>query len=255
MKHLLSVSIKFYQNNGLLGVCLSKVNQLRAGADDFRITPHIKLSSQTSSSSSATPFTAEQIDDLLNEDQISKAQKEAFYKLREDPMFGDSEKLHYDRLRKSLIAKTQHPFYSKIKAKIPYAILSPFTFAELSRLAAYRVAGFGSAPFTIPALIGFSMPCAVTFSMLEMYAPDKFKFPCKCAKWTGGIVFYGVCSSVDYLTAGIETKIFGQQLPIDAPQLMGTLPTTNDLNELRKLKKLGDSLLQKSNPLDTLGEH
>lgn len=95
------------------------------------------------------------------------------------------------------------------------------------------------------------MPCAVTFSMLEMYAPDKFKFPCKCAKWSGGIVFYGVCSSVDYLTAGIETKKFGQPLPIDAPQLMGTLPDMNDLN---KLRKLAHSITEKSNPLNMLGE-
>ena len=254
MKHLLAVSRKFYKNNGLLGVSLKKIGQLRAGADDFGKIPHTNVFSQKSSSTSETPLSAEQIDDILNDPRISEEQKKPFHNLREDPMFGDSEKLKDDRLRKSLIAKTQHPFYSKIKAKIPYAILSPFTFAELARLATYRVAGFTSAPLTIPALIGFSMPCAVTFSMLEMYAPDKFKFPCKCAKWTGGIVFYGVCSSVDYLTAGIESKSFGQPLPIDAPQLMGTLPNMEDLNELRKLKKLANSLTEKSNPVTLLGE-
>jgi hypothetical protein len=124
--------------------------------------------------------------------------------------------------------------------------MSPFTFSELARLATYRVAGFASAPLTLPAIVGFSMPCAVTFSMLEMYAPDKFKFPCKCAKWTGGIVFYGVCSSVDYVTAGFETQTFGEPLPMDAPQLMGTLPKTSDVKELQKLKKLADSIIQKS---------
>lgn len=164
-------------------------------------------------------------------------------------MFSDSEKLKNDRLRKNMIAKTKYPFYSKIKSKIPYAILSPFTFAELSRLAAYRIAGFTSAPITLSSIMGFSMHCAVTFSMLEMYAPDKFKFPCKCAKQTGGIVFYGVCSSVDYLTAGIETKNFGQPLPMDAPQLMGTLPSKNDLKEFEEMKKLAESMLKKSNPL------
>lgn len=247
MKHILSVSTKFYKNNGVLGIFLNKIGQLRAGADDFGRVSH----TQTSSSTSETPRTEEWIDDLLKDDQISEEQKKPFRNLREDPMFGDSEKLKNDRLRKSMIAKTQHPFYSKIKSKIPYAILSPFTFAELSRLAAYRVAGFASAPITMSAIIGFSMPCAVTFSMLEMYAPDKFKFPCKCAKWTGGLVFYGVCSSVDYLTAGIETKSFGQPLPLDAPQLMGTLPNKNDLKELQEVKKLAESMLQKSNPLTT----
>ena len=98
------------------------------------------------------------------------------------------------------------------------------------------------------------MPITVTFSMLEMYSPDKFKFPYKCAKWAGGAVFYGVCASFDYVTSGIETKSFGQPLPIDAPQLMGTLPQKSDVDELRKLKKLAQSLTQKSNPLTTLGE-
>jgi hypothetical protein len=247
MKHFLLASKKFYRNNGLLGLSLSKMNQLRTGADYFGIIPYTELSSQASSSTPEAPLTAEQIDDILNDDRISDMQKTPFHKLREDPMFDDSKKVMNDRLCKSLIAKTKHPFYSRIKSKIPYAIMSPFTFSELARLATYRVAGFASAPLTIPAIIGFSMPCAVTFSMLEMYAPDKLKLPCKCAKWTGGIVFYGVCSSIDYVTAGFETQRFGEPLPIDAPQLMGTLPKTNDLKELQKLKQLADSIIQKSN--------
>jgi hypothetical protein len=247
MKYFLLESKKFYRNNGLLGLSLSKINQLRAGADDFGMIPHTELSSQTSSSTPEGPLTAEQIDHILNDDRISDAQKDPFHKLREDPMFGDSKKVMNDRLCKSLIAKTKHPVYSRIKSKIPYAIMSPFTFSELTRLATYRAAGFASAPLTISAIIGFSMPCAVTFAMLEMYAPDKFKFPCKCAKWTGGIVFYGVCSSVDYVTAGFETKRFGEPLPIDAPQLMGTLPKMSDLKNLQKYKQLADSIIQKSN--------
>jgi len=253
MKHLLSVSIRFYKNNGLLGISSRKIGQLRAGADFGKI-PHTEVFSEPSSSTSGTPLTGEQIDALLNDPQISEEQKKPFRGLREDPMFEDSEKLKQARLRKNLLAKTKHPIYSKIKAKIPYALLTPFTFGELSRLASYRLAGFASAPLTMGGFIGFSMPCAVTFSMLEMYAPDKFKFPCKCAKWTGGIVFYGVCSSVDYLTAGLENKCFGEELPLDAPQLMGTLPDMDDLNELRKLRKLAHSMTEKSNPLNMLGE-
>jgi hypothetical protein len=83
----------------------------------------------------------------------------------------------------------------------------------------------------------------IGFSMLEMYVPDKFKFPCKCAKWTGGIVFYGVCSSVD---AGLENKFFGEELLIDAPQLMGTLPKMDDLDELKRMQELARSIMQKS---------
>lgn len=253
MKQILSVSKRFYKNNGLLGLSLKKIRKLRAGADIPRIA-HTEILSESYSSTDKNYAARERIDALLNDPQISEEQKRPFRNLREDPMFSDSEKLKQDRLYKSLMAKSQYPFYSKAKAKLPFLILSPFTFAELARLATYRVAGFASAPLTIGGFIGFSMPCAVTFSMLEMYAPDKFKFPCKFAKWTGGIVFYGVCSSVDYITSGIETKKFGQPLPIDAPQLMGTLPNMNDLEELRKLKKLADSIVDKSNPLNILGE-
>ena len=252
MKHLLSVSIKFYQNNGLLGICSRKIGQLRGGADDYGRIPHTEEFSKHSSSTPKTSLTAQQIDQILDDDQIAEAQKKPLRDLREDQMFDDSERLKMKRLRDNLVGRTKHPFYSKVKGKLPYAILSPFTFAELARLGIYRLAGYTSAPFTIPAIIGFSMPCAVTFSMLEMYAPDKFKFPCKCAKWTGGIIFYGVCSGVDYVTSGIETKIFGQPLPIDAPQLMGTLPQRGDLDELRKLKALADSIMEKSNPQATL---
>ena len=254
MKYILLAGIKFYQNNGVLGMCLEKVVQLRAGSDNFSKISHTLENYSNSSSNSEIPRTKEWIDGILNDDEISEVEKKPFRNLREHPAFGDSKKLKDKQLRKSLIAKTQNPVYSNIKSKIAYAIMSPFTFSELSRLAAHRVAGFTSAPLTLPAIIGFSMPCAVTFSMLEMYAPDKFKFPCKCAKWTGGLVFYGVCGGIDYITEGIETRIFGQPLPIDAPQLMGTLPNKNDLKELREIKKLSDSLLKKSNPMDLLGE-
>ena len=253
MKHILLVSMKFYKNNGLLGISLKKINQLRAGAD-FPKLPHTEVFSERSSSTSEPPLTGEQIDDLLNDSKISEGQKEPFRNLREDPMFGDFKELKKDRLQQSMIAKTNHPLYSKIKAKLPYALLTPFTFEELARLGAYRAAGFTSAPLTMGGIIGFSMPCAVAFSMLEMYAPDKFKFPCKCAKWSGGIVFYGVSATIDVMSKGLETKYFGQPLPIDAPQLMGTLPSMADLNELKKLQKLASSMTEKSNPLNLLGE-
>ena len=246
MKQFLLASKNFYRNNGLLGLSLSKINQLRAGADDFGVIPRAKLSSQTYSSTPEAPLTSDQIDHILNHDQISDSLKRPFQELREHPMFSDSEKVKSDRLCRSLVAKAKHPFYSKVKSKIPYVIMSPFTFSELARLASFRVAGLASAPLTLPGIIGFSMPCAVTFSMLEMYAPDKFKLPCKCAKWTGGIVFYGLCSSIDYVTAGLETQIFGASLPLDAPQLMGTLPAMSDIEELQKLKQLADSIIQKS---------
>lgn len=247
MKNLLSTIGNFYNQNGLLGICASSVGRLRGGDDSI----NIKAYQVKESSSSFTSSSRSRIEDILDNDQISEECKKPFRRLREGPMFSDGEKLQMERLRKSLVAKTKHPVYSKIKAKVPYALLTPFTFNELSRLATYRLAGFTSAPLTIGGFIGFSMSCAVTFSMLEMYAPDKFKFPCKCAKWAGGVVYFGVCSSVDYLTGSFEDKIFGQELPLDAPQFMGTFPTKSYLNELRKLKDLAESIIEKSPTLGT----
>lgn len=243
MKNPLSISARFYQKNGLLGVCLSRICQLREGEDSLR------MSHSVTKDSSRTSPTSKHINDLLNNDQIPETYKKLFWILREDPIFDDSEELKQARLCKNLIAKTKYPVYRKIKSKLPSALLTPFTFGELSRLASYHLAGLASAPLTMGGFIGFSIPCAVTFSMLEMYAPDKFKFPYKFAKWTGGIVFDGVCSSVDSITVGLENKCFGEKLPIDAPQLMGTLPKMDDINELKKMNGLANSIIEKSSEL------
>ena len=57
MRNVFLISLKFYQNNGVLGICLNKISQLRAGAEDIGKVPHSKVSSQTSSSTSETPRT------------------------------------------------------------------------------------------------------------------------------------------------------------------------------------------------------
>jgi hypothetical protein len=242
MSNFLSVSVKFYQTNGLVGLSLKTISRFRGGDNNPSRFEHSIKSSETSSN---FPYSVENksIEDILAEDQISDDLKKPFRKIRETAFPSASEALKQERLIESLKEKTKHPVYSKIKGKIPYILFIPFSLAELNRLAAFRLIGLVSAPITLPALIGFSMPCAVTFSMLEMYVPDRFKFPCKCAKWTGGFMFYGVCAAVDFTTAGPEKKFFGSELPIDAPQLMGTLPSENDLDALRKLK---DSIIQKS---------
>lgn len=128
-------------------------------------------------------------------------------------------------------------WYRKVKSKSVYAAFTPWTFAELKRLSLYRISGFSSAPITLGAVLGVSMPCAVCFSMLEMYAPDKFKYPCKVAKWTGGAAFFVSNAIVDHVAGYFEQKYFGEELPIDAGKLMGTLPTLDDGDELIKVIK------------------
>lgn len=113
----------------------------------------------------------------------------------------------------------------------------PLTGFELKRLAAYRMLGFSSAPFIIVSYLGITLPCAVTFSMLEMDVPNRFKLPCKVAKWTGGGLYYGVSYTLDHLTKPVEKKYFDIELPIDAQQTMGTISTKSDMSQLYELSK------------------
>lgn len=73
--------------------------------------------------------------------------------------------------------------------------------------------------------------------MLEMYAPDKLKLPCKIMKWGGGGLYYGVCYTLDHLSKPLEKKAFGDTLEINAQQTMGTLPKLSDMKEIYELSK------------------
>lgn len=222
MRNLLLKTIKFYNNNGLLGVCSNATLKLRGG--QILLTERQKQ-------------TRQMIDDVLKDNDISERYKATFNSIYDEVFLDDSEKRKQSALRQSLIVKCKHPIYSQMKAKASYLILSPFTFAELYRLSCYRLLGLSSAPLTIGVVIGFTMPCAVSFSMAKMYVPNKLKFPCKVAKWRGGFIFYGVSHSINFLTSDFEKKHFGTELPINAPELMGTLPTMNDSNQLKSLGK------------------
>jgi len=234
MRSLLLLPIQFYKKNGLVGMCCNSILKLRGGQSSMRF-PHDDVQDNLPSSNF--------IEGILDDEEIAESEKKPFRAVRESPMYPDHEAKQRERLMKSLIAKSNHPLYSKIKSKIPFVVMIPPTVSELRRLAAFRLAGSASAPLTMGAVMGFAMPCAVTFSMLEMYVPDHMKIFCKCAKWTGGGVFYGVCAGVDYLSSGFESQIFGEELPIDAPTLMGTLPTMEDTNDISSLAK---SVLKKS---------
>ena len=162
MFKILSVCLEFYETNGLLGLSLRQISKLRAGGDNPLRFPHSDYvpSSKTTSSSSQS---VEDIDNILNDDQISDALKQPYRKIRETLIFDGSEALKQERLIKSLTEKAKYPVYSKVKGKLPYIFLTPFTFAELNRLAAFRSLGFASAPLTLPAIIGFSLHCGFEF--------------------------------------------------------------------------------------------
>ena len=257
-KHLTKVK-DFYKANGLIGVTSKRLKsmtsnffEIRAGASSLPSAPLVELGKKKI----GTRSVRQKVEDILADDKISPTEKEPFSSLYEeqyDPyMSGDFESRRrfwesrntdfendpaFQKLKDCLIAKSHHPVYSQIKSKLPTAMFLPLTSCELKRLAAYRMLGFSSAPFTIASYLGITLPCAVTFSMLEMYLPDKFKLPCKVAKWTGGGLYYGVSYTLDHLTKPVEKKYFGIELPIDAQQTMGTIPTTSDMSELYEWSK------------------
>ena len=142
MKRIFLLTRNHYKNNGILGKSIKKLTKIRGGDDLFKVQ-NVELVETGNSRA------AKRINDILNDDQISEEQKKPFRAILEELISDDSEKIKMERLRDSLIAKANYPVYSKIKGKIPYALLTPFTFSELARLASYRVAGLTSAPFTI----------------------------------------------------------------------------------------------------------
>jgi hypothetical protein len=85
------------------------------------------------------------------DDNISDEYKKDFYSVRNSGFFNNlpakSEQRKLQTLRDSIVAKRKHPFYNKVKRKIPYVILVPAIFSEFSRLACYRLAGLS---FLIP---------------------------------------------------------------------------------------------------------
>ena len=224
-------SLKHYNGNGLVGVCSNIIFQLRAEQQytppSGRL-PQIKFEEDTQ-----TKRNREIIDDILKDNEVSDKYKKPFQNILEegylDTYPGESEAQKLKTLRDSVVTKCKNPIYSKIKRKLPYLIFVPPTFTELQRLAGYRLLGCSSAPLTLAALAGFTIPCAVAFSMLEMYAPNKLKFPCMIMKWSGGLIFYGVAGGMDYVSEGFEKRYFGLPMPIDAPNLMETLPTKHDI--------------------------
>ena len=51
-------------------------------------------------------------------------------------------------------------------------------------------------------------------------------------KWGGGAAFFVSSSVLDHVSG-----YFGEEMPLDMPKLMGTLPTLDDANELADVIK------------------
>lgn len=162
---------RYYKSNSLVGISFNTIWKLKLrGGQLLNQEPIDPLKVR------------ERVDQILRDKRISESYKKDFLSGQNSPILPNSESIKDNKLRNSLMAKSEYSQYSKAKRKLPFLLMSPFTFAELNWLAAFRAAGLISASLTFPAFLGFSMPCAITFSMLKMYAPEKLKLPCKLAK-------------------------------------------------------------------------
>ena len=100
---------------------------------------------------------------------------------------------------------------------MPYIILTPFTFVELSILFTYCVVNFASAPLTIISSIRFSMTCAVSFLMLKMYVQICLNFFVNGLNGLKVLFSTKLCSSLDYISANIENRFLDREIPINDP--------------------------------------
>ena len=252
-KKLLTKIKNYHNSNGLVGYSSSQIKKFypsisRGGSLHLpggflkEKTPREKAEAQITGILEDTNIAEGQKDPYrdvydveFQEDSYSSFEEHQRQWLNKNQNFDNDPK--FEKLKKSLILKSKHPFYSHLKTKLPSGLFLCVTNMELKKLAVYRTLGYASAPFTGVSWVAISLPCAVTFSMLEMYSPDKFKLPCKVMKWSGGCLYYGVCALIDAVSEPIEKKVFGDSLPIDAPQTLGTLPQRTDFEEIYEWSK------------------
>ena len=131
----------------------------------------------------------ELINKILKSDHVSTNSKQQFKSILNEGFLDNYKSESKERKMKALcdsvIERCKNPknrLYSRIKGKLPYSVILLSTFQKLHRLACYRFIESSGAPLTFRAFLGFSMSCDITFSMSEMYVPDKLKFPCKLIK-------------------------------------------------------------------------
>ena len=140
------------------------------------------------------------------------------------------------KLRKYLIRNRKHRHYLRTKAVLPALVTGPMFLTEMSKMSIAAALGVTSIPLTMSGIIGVSLPSFFFFHMMQYYAPDKFKFPCKVGKYTFGLAYQLVAYTVDHISAPLEDHYFGEELPLDVGQTGGTIPFDfSDANELKDL--------------------
>jgi hypothetical protein len=131
--------------------------------------------------------------------------------------------------------RRKYRHYLRLKRFIPICLVAPFTTSELSKMAYAAAIGANSISFTLPGLVGYSLPSFFFFHMSSYYVPDKVRPLCVLCKYTVGAPFWIANSLTDGLLSGPEETFFGEEVPIDITQTGGTIPA--ELTDFEGIKE------------------
>ncbi|MGK0329869.1 MAG: hypothetical protein ACJAXF_003371 [Polaribacter sp.] len=220
----------FFKNNGMFGYglkILPKVLSLRGGDENTR---NLRLALEAQ-------LLDLELQAILDDPGFSREQKR---KLAREITKGVLEKSlktsqswKTGSYRKALQFDAEHPIYAQVKRKFPFIIMSKYMFEELKRGALANAIGVTTIPIKLTTYTGLSMPVFVVSSIIEKVVPyESVKIGCRFTKRFVGLPFVICCVVIDKVTESFEEKFFGQTIPIDINNLMGTVPTRSDIATL-----------------------
>jgi hypothetical protein len=112
-------------------------------------------------------------------------------------------------------------------------------FHELKRGVLARAIGQATIPLKFTTYAGLAMPVFTASCIVEMVVPyESVKIGCRITKQVIGFPFLICCLTIDKVTQPFEKISFGQPIPIDANNLMGTMPTRSDIGMLDEIMGL-----------------
>jgi hypothetical protein len=176
----------------------------------------------------------EEIQAILEDPGLNQEQKRKLVREITKGILEKSLKTHKSwktgSYRKALQLAAKHSVYSQVKRKSPFIIMSIPMFQELKRGALARAIGQATIPIKLTTYAGLAMPVFVASCIVEMVVPYKgVKMGCRVTKQVVGFPFLVCCLTIDRISQPFEEMGFDQSIPIDANNLMGTMPTRSDI--------------------------
>lgn len=230
---------------------LPKVLSLRGGGENTEILRQV-------AESLADQRLNEEIQAILDDSELNTEQKRKLVREITKGILEKSLKTQEPWKTSSYIKPLQvaakYPIYSQVKRKSPFIVMSVPMFHELKRGALARAIGQATIPIKLTTYAGLAMPVFVASCIVEMVVPyEGVKIGCRITKQVVGFPFLVCCLTIDKVTQPFEEMSFGQPIPIDANNLMGTMPTRSDIAMLDEISGLKEQAQYPGN-LDSITE-